>query len=199
MDGGAVRLRGGDCGCDGAVGAQDAGVGVEDGAVVGAEVVLRVAFGHLFAAEDFVVGSVAAGCFEQASEIGAVPVPMDRPPQRVRICCPVSASSSAQSRGSARGWGSSSAFRGTACGTGGCHRPRRCGRGRAMRLESDHGVGQPGSLPQGHASDAAQADDGEFSVHVFRAPVPGNPGSGVPSGWQGPRGHHRVRRCSPRP
>ena len=53
----AVRLCCGDGRGDGTVGAQGAGVRVEDGAVVRAEVVLRVAFGHLLAAQDLVVGA----------------------------------------------------------------------------------------------------------------------------------------------
>ncbi len=50
---------------DRTVGAQGAGVGVVDGDVVRAEVVLGVAFGHFFAAEDFVVRAVGPGGFQQ--------------------------------------------------------------------------------------------------------------------------------------
>ena len=40
-------------------------MGVEDADVVGTEVVLRIAFGHLFAAEDFVLCPVVPGGLEQ--------------------------------------------------------------------------------------------------------------------------------------
>ena len=63
----AVGLRGRDRRRDGPVGAQGTAVGVVDGDVVRAEVVLRVAFGHLLAAEDLVVGAVGPGGFQQAA------------------------------------------------------------------------------------------------------------------------------------
>ena len=63
----AVGLGCGNGRRDGTVGAQGAGVRVVDGDVVGAEVVLGVAFGHFFAAEDFVVCAVGPGGFQEAA------------------------------------------------------------------------------------------------------------------------------------
>ncbi len=166
VDGCAVGLGGGDRRRDRTVGAQGAGVGVVDGDVVGAEVVLGVAFGHLFAAEDFVVGAVGPGGFQQGWDVGPIGgsdgesaaagedvlagLGFELGPE-----IPGALQDGVEVRHSAVEHAEEPGVAADgAAGVGGC-----------VGFESGDGIGQAGGLPEGHGSDAAQADDGEFSVH----------------------------------
>ena len=165
-DGGAVGLGRRDGGADCAVGAQKAGAGVVDGAVVRAEVVLGVAFRYLLPVEDAVLGSGDARCLEEAVDEAAVRRPNGQAPGRREDFLPGFRFELGPQAAGAFHDGVVVGFpevdhaeqagvpaHGTAAVGGG------------GGLETHDRVGQPGGLPQGHASDAAQADDGELCVH----------------------------------
>ena len=181
----AVGLRGGDGRGDGTVGPQGAGMGVEDGDVVGAEVVLRVALGHLLAAEDLVVRLRSVRVVSSRLRMyGPSAVPMESPPQRVRMSGPVSASSSAQSRAGALQDGVvARGCRGRSCGTAGCRRRRRCGRGQESGLRIPRRSRYRREACQRAMLPMLPRPMTASFPSMVRAPARGRPGCGVLWGW----------------
>ena len=145
------------------VGPQEARARIEHGRVVVAHAVLRVPGAQRRGVQHGVrrtrlpdvaqdrLDVAAAVADRQAAALGEDLLP------RVGLQLPP------QTGGSSREGARGRAAPGTSCGTGGCRRRRRCGRGRgsAPRIRRRR-IGQVRGLPQRHAADAAQADDGEL-------------------------------------